>query len=166
MPETAKTPQWAKGSRVGTRASFSASAHAYSANEPFAMPKTASPTAKRVTPDPMATTVPATSSPGTGLFGRENPKPITRMRYGRPVIMCQVPRSIPAACTAKTTSPAPGVGTAWVPNERTSVVPYAVCTIARIVFCAATAWVDFGASVIGIVFVIMVGSPGSAHLTS
>ena len=52
-----------------------------------------------VTSEPTATTVPATSSPGTWFFGPRNPKPMTRIRYGWPVIMCQVPRSNPAAWT-------------------------------------------------------------------
>ena len=42
------------------------------------MPKTSSPTANLVTFAPTAATVPATSSPGTGLFGLRNPK------YSRP----------------------------------------------------------------------------------
>ena len=46
------------------------------------MPNTSSPTANLVTAEPTATTVPATSSPGTGFFGLRNPKPMTRIRYG------------------------------------------------------------------------------------
>ena len=42
--------------------------------------------------------------PGTGFFGRRNPKPRMRSRYGLPVIRCQVPRSRPAACTRTSTS--------------------------------------------------------------
>ena len=46
---------------AGLWASLSSRATAYSANEPRAMPKTSSPTRKRVTFGPIATTVPATS---------------------------------------------------------------------------------------------------------
>jgi hypothetical protein len=42
------------------------------------MPKTSSPTASLVTVGAIAATVPATSSPGIGLFGLRNPK------YSRP----------------------------------------------------------------------------------
>ena len=58
----------------------------------------------RLTPGPMPTTVPATSIPATGFFGRRSPKPRMRSRYGLPAIMCQVPRSRPAACTRTSTS--------------------------------------------------------------
>jgi hypothetical protein len=64
----------------GLRASLFSGAAAYSANDPRALPYTSSPTAKRVTAEPIATTVPATSMPGTGFFGRRNPKPMMRRR--------------------------------------------------------------------------------------
>ncbi len=44
------------------------------------MPKTSSPGWNLVTPNPTATTVPATSRPGTGFFGRRNPKPMVRIK--------------------------------------------------------------------------------------
>ena len=44
------------------------------------MPNTSSPTANLVTAEPTATTVPATSSPGTRFFGRRNPNPMIRIR--------------------------------------------------------------------------------------
>ena len=44
------------------------------------MPNTSSPTANLVTAEPTATTVPATSSPGTSFFGLRNPNPMMRIR--------------------------------------------------------------------------------------
>jgi hypothetical protein len=87
------------------------------------MPNTSSPGAKRVTPRPTSTTVPARSSPGTGLFGAQNPKPMMRIRYGLPVMRCHVPRSSPAACTFTITSPSRGDGRSVVPTRSTSVEP-------------------------------------------
>ncbi|WCI07780.1 hypothetical protein PJ267_13770 [Arthrobacter sp. OVS8] len=47
---------------------------------PRDIPYTSSPTANRVTAEPTAATVPATSMPGTGFFGLRNPNPRTRRR--------------------------------------------------------------------------------------
>ena len=58
---------------AGLRASLSSRATAYSANVPFPNPNTSSPAANRVTAEPTATTVPATSSPSTGFLGRRSP---------------------------------------------------------------------------------------------
>ncbi len=60
-------------------------ARAYSANEPRLMPNTSSPAPNRVTPAPAATTVPATSSPGTGFLGARSPE-TRRIRYGWPYV--------------------------------------------------------------------------------
>ena len=46
------------------------------------MPNTSSPSRNLVTSAPIATAVPATSSPGTRFFGPRNPKPKIRIRYG------------------------------------------------------------------------------------
>jgi hypothetical protein len=72
-PDTATAAAWAKLSAAGLRASLASRATAYSANEPRAMPNTSSPTANLVTPGPVATTVPATSRPGTRFRGARNP---------------------------------------------------------------------------------------------
>ena len=59
---------------AGLWASLSSRAAVNSANEPLPTPNTSSPSAKRVTPGPTATTTPATSNPGTGFFGARRPK--------------------------------------------------------------------------------------------
>ena len=84
---------------AGLRASLSSRTAAYSAKDPREIPNTSSPVANLVTADPTASTVPATSSPGTRFFGLRNPNPRMRIRYGWPVIRCQVPRSRAAART-------------------------------------------------------------------
>ena len=53
---------------AGLWASLSSRAAAYSAKEPRLIPNTSSPTANLVTAEPTATTVPATSSPGTAVL--------------------------------------------------------------------------------------------------
>ncbi len=58
---------------VGLWASLSSRATAYSAKEPGAIPNTSSPTANRVTAEPVSTTVPATSRPSTGFRGPRSP---------------------------------------------------------------------------------------------
>ena len=78
-PETATAAASPKLSLAGLRASLSSRAAAYSANEPRAMPNISSPGLNLVTLEPAATTVPATSSPGTGFFGPRNPKPSNRI---------------------------------------------------------------------------------------
>ncbi len=88
----------------GLRVSLSSRAAAYSAKPPRLTPNTSSPTANLVTFAPTAVTVPATASPGTRFFGPRRPKPMMRIRYGRPVMECHVPRSSPAACTRRSTS--------------------------------------------------------------
>ena len=55
-------------------------------------------------------TVPATSIPRTRALGARNPKPMTRIRYGWPVIICQSPICTPAACTRTSTSSTPIAG--------------------------------------------------------
>ena len=79
-PETATAAACAKLSPAGLRTSLCSRAAAYSANEPLAMPNTSSPARNLVTSAPVATTVPATSSPGTGFFGPRSPKPSSRIR--------------------------------------------------------------------------------------
>ena len=81
MPaEIGTTAACSKVRFAGLWASLSSRAAAYSANEPRDIPYTSSPTANRVTSEPTATTVPATSMPGTGFFGRRNPNPMMRRR--------------------------------------------------------------------------------------
>lgn len=63
---------------AGLGTSLSSRADTCSVKDPLPMPKTSSPTADLVTSAPIAATVPATSNPGTGLFGLRNPK------YSRP----------------------------------------------------------------------------------
>ena len=53
---------------------------AYWANEPWLVPNTSSPGSRPVTSWPTASTVPATASPGTGVFGPRSPKPMIRIR--------------------------------------------------------------------------------------
>ena len=103
-PEIPTTAACSNETFAGLWASLSSRAAAYSAKEPRLIPNTSSPTANLVTAEPTATTVPATSTPGTRFFGPRNPNPMTRIRYGVPVIRCQVPRSRPAACTRSSTS--------------------------------------------------------------
>ena len=81
-PDTVRTAACWKPSAGGLRTSLASGAAAYSANVPRPIPSTSSPAANRVTCAPVATTVPATSIPGTWAFGLRNPKPSTRMRYG------------------------------------------------------------------------------------
>ena len=103
--EIGTTAACSKERFAGLRASLSSRAAAYSANEPRDIPNTSSPTANLVTAEPTATTVPATSMPGTGFFGRAEPEADDRAGgTGLPAIMCQVPRSRPAACTRTSTS--------------------------------------------------------------
>jgi hypothetical protein len=134
-PDTVRTAACSKLSAAGLRTSLASRAAAYSANAPRPTPSTSSPTANRVTADPTAATVPATSIPGTGFFGRRNPKPTSRMRYGCPAIMCHVPRSTPAARTRTRTSSAAMAGRTARAGRRTSaaLAPYSCCTIARMV---------------------------------
>jgi len=80
LADTGTAAACSKDRFAGLMASFFSSAAAYSANDPRALPYTSSPTANRVTAEPMETTVPATSMPGTGFFGRRNPNPMTRRR--------------------------------------------------------------------------------------
>ena len=81
MPaEIGTTAACSKDRLEGLWASLSSSAAAYSANAPRDIPYTSSPTANRVTAEPTAATVPATSMPGTGFFGLRNPNPRTRRR--------------------------------------------------------------------------------------
>jgi hypothetical protein len=47
---------------------------------PWLMPKTSSPASNLVTACPAATTVPATSSPGTRFLGARKPEPMSRIR--------------------------------------------------------------------------------------
>ena len=76
MPaEIGTTAASAKDRFAGLRASLSSRATAYSANDPGAIPYTSSPTANPVTDEPTLATVPATSRPDTGFFGRRSPKP-------------------------------------------------------------------------------------------
>ena len=99
------------------------------------MPNTSSPEANLVTAGPTATTVPATSRPGTLFRGPRSPKPSSRIRYGWPAITCQVPRSTPAARTWMRTSSSPMSGLVTWSSRITSsgTVPYRLCVIARIV---------------------------------
>ena len=73
-PETGIAAACSKVRPAGLWASLSSRAAVNCANEPRPMPNTSSPGAKRVTPAPTATTTPATSKPGTGLFGARRPK--------------------------------------------------------------------------------------------
>ena len=72
-PEIDRTAACSKETEAGLCASLSSRATAYSANEPGAIPNTASPTANRVTAEPVSTTVPATSRPSTGFRGPRSP---------------------------------------------------------------------------------------------
>lgn len=60
-PETGMAAAWVNVRFDGLWASLISRATAYSAKAPRAMPNTSSPTRKRVTSGPIATTVPATS---------------------------------------------------------------------------------------------------------
>ena len=68
--DTDTTAACSKVMFAGLRASLSSRAAAYSAKAPRPIPNTSSPAANRVTAEPTATTVPATSRPSTGFFGR------------------------------------------------------------------------------------------------
>lgn len=133
--DTGTTAACSKVVFTGLRASLSSRATAYSANEPGPIPNTSSPGVNLVTAEPTATTVPATSRPGTGFFGRRIPK-LRRSRYGRPVIRCHVPRSRPAACTRRSTSLSATSGRLIGARRKTSAEPYVSCTIACIVSSA------------------------------
>ena len=108
---------------AGLWASLSSRAAAYSAKEPRLIPNTSSPTPNLVTAEPTATTVPATSMPGTRFFGPRNPNPMIRIRYGVPVIRCHVPRSRPAACTRTSTSLSAISGRSICAERSTSAEP-------------------------------------------
>ncbi len=89
---------------AGLATTLSSAARAYSANDPSQAPKTSSPGLNPVTCPPTASTVPATSQPRTCCLGRRRPNPITRTRYGRPLIRCHTLGSTPAARTRTRTS--------------------------------------------------------------
>jgi hypothetical protein len=110
---------------VGLGASLSVRTLTYSANEPSQMPKTSSPGLKPVASLPTASTVPARLRPGLRYFGLPSPKPATRMGYGRPAMMCHVPRSTLAACTRTRTWSSAIVGLPTSSSRRTSsgIVP-------------------------------------------
>ena len=72
-PEIGTAAACSKVTFAGLGASLSSRATAYSAKEPGAIPNTSSPTANLVTAEPTASTMPATSRPGTGFFGRRRP---------------------------------------------------------------------------------------------
>ena len=78
------------------RTNWSSLAAAYSANAPAHQPKTASPDRSRCTSVPTASTVPATSVPGTATFGLRSPVAI-RMMNGEPVMRIQSPTWTDAA---------------------------------------------------------------------
>ena len=64
------------------------------------MPNTSSPGRNRVTFLPTASTRPGdVACRGPASSGARSPKPTRRIRYGRPVMRCQAPRSTPAAWT-------------------------------------------------------------------
>jgi len=67
----------------------------------------------------------ATLRPGLRFFGLRNPKPATRMGYGKPAMMCHVPRSTPAARTSSSASSSPMSGLSVSVRRRTSsACPY------------------------------------------
>ena len=117
---------------AGFGASVSSCPRAYSAKAPLQAPNTSSPGRSRVTPAPTAATRPATSCPATRSFGRRSPKPISRTRYGRPVMRCQTPGSRPAAWTSTSTSRSPTRGRSTSRSCSTSAEPYSSWTIACI----------------------------------
>jgi hypothetical protein len=63
-------------SDAGASASSVAFAVVYSASDPRQVPNTSAPTARVVTFEPTAMTVPATSAPRTGLLGERSPMTI------------------------------------------------------------------------------------------
>ncbi|BAS07042.1 hypothetical protein AHiyo4_04640 [Arthrobacter sp. Hiyo4] len=109
-PEMGATAASSNVRFVGFVATRSSLAQTNSAKDPSHVPNTSSPSWKRVTPAPTASTTPATSRPRTGILGFFSPKPKRRSRYGRPVIRCHTPWSTPAARTLISTSPSLGTG--------------------------------------------------------
>jgi len=94
---------------------------AYSASEPFAVPKTSSPTCTPV-PSPIAVTVPATSIPMRPSLGPRRPM-VGRASQGRPERPYQSAGLIAAARTRTTASPAAGSGSAQSASVSTSGGP-------------------------------------------
>ena len=97
IPEIGTAAASSKERFEGLGASLSVRIPTYSVNEPSQIPNTASPGWKPVTLLPTASMVPARLRPGLRYFGLRSPKPATRIGYGRPAMMCQVPRSTLAA---------------------------------------------------------------------
>ena len=95
--------------RAGFGRNWSSGARANSAKAPAHQPNTSSPGRRRWTSLPTASTVPATSVPGIGCFGRRRPV-ASRMRYGDPVIRIQSPTWMDAAWTRTRTSSSPMAG--------------------------------------------------------
>ena len=79
-PEIGTTAACSNDRFPGFLASLSASAAAYSANDPRPTPYTSSPTANPVTPNPTAATVPARSRPRTRTLGPRKPRPAIRIK--------------------------------------------------------------------------------------
>ncbi len=102
---------------------------AYSAKAPAHHPKTSSPERSAFTSGPTASTVPATSVPGTWLLGVRSPV-AKRMTNGEPVMTIQSPTWTDAACTRTRTSSPAIVGLSISRVSRTSADPYRSCVIA------------------------------------
>ncbi len=131
----ADTPTEAACSNVrlaGFSRNWSSVARAYSANAPATHPKTSSPGRRRVTSLPTASTVPATSVPGTRFFGFRSPV-ARRMMNGEPVMRIQSPTWIDAAWTRTSTSSSPISGLSISCASRTSAEPYRSWTMAFMV---------------------------------
>ena len=86
-PETAAAAACSKLRRSGLRQSWSSRAQVNSANVRDDAPNTASPTLKRVTSAPTASTTPLTSMPSTRCFGFVRPV-ASRIAYGMPAMRC------------------------------------------------------------------------------
>src|SRR5687767_9599468 len=120
---------------------WSSLAATYSANAPAPHPNTSSPGRSRCTSLPTASTVPATSVPGTGFFGFRRPVAI-RMTNGEPVMRIQSPTWTDAAWTRTSTSSSPIWGFSMSRESRTSAEPYLSWTIAFIDNPSASSMLD------------------------
>src|SRR5215210_7203655 len=124
-----------KVSLAGLGTTRSASARAYSANEPSKRPSTSSPARTSRTFAPTASTTPAPSTPTTGGFGLVSPTtPMSRATYGSPRTMCQSWGLSAAAWTRTRTSSGPIWGSSMSTNRRTSGGPNFSWTIAFMTF--------------------------------